>query len=204
MDIKEFATQAGRKARELDDLLRRRMPVVAGRMAQDHFQDNFRRGGFVNGGLHPWPVTRRQRSGSKLASANYGPLLSRRNHLFRSVKYVPGAYRVRVANDLPYAPLHNWGGETHPAVTDRMRRFAWARFYQSAGIRKGMSGKQKAARLRKAGADPQAQMWKRLALTRKSRLTVRVPQRQFLGESRELTEKIARRVETDIRNILNS
>ena len=28
------------------------MPVIAGRMAKDHFQDNFRQGGFVNGGLH--------------------------------------------------------------------------------------------------------------------------------------------------------
>ena len=32
-------------------MMRRKMPVMVGRMAKDHIQDNFRQGGFVNGGL---------------------------------------------------------------------------------------------------------------------------------------------------------
>ncbi len=39
--------------------MKRKMPVIAGRMAKDHFQDNFRREGFVNGGLHPWPKAKK-------------------------------------------------------------------------------------------------------------------------------------------------
>lgn len=53
MDIKDFARLVKAKRGELDTLMRRNMPVIAGRMAKDHFQDNFRKGGFVNGGLHP-------------------------------------------------------------------------------------------------------------------------------------------------------
>ena len=55
MDIKEYSKLLKAKRKELDGLMKRKMPVIAGRMAKDHFQDNFRQGGFVNGGLHPWP-----------------------------------------------------------------------------------------------------------------------------------------------------
>lgn len=52
MDIKDFTEMIKRKRDRLDSMMRRKMPVMVGRMAKDHFQDNFRQGGFVNGGLH--------------------------------------------------------------------------------------------------------------------------------------------------------
>lgn len=195
MDIKDFSALLKAKRKELDTLMRRELPVKVGRMAKDHYQDNFRKGGFVNGGLRRWPVTKRQRSGSKSAAAGYGPLLSRRNHLFSSVKYTPEDYRVRVANDVEYAPPHNWGGETRPTVTPRMRKFAWAMYYKAVGKRKkGKTGQ--------GELPPEAGMWKGLALTRKKKLKVKIPQRQFIGESTELNKQIGQTVETEIRNIL--
>ena len=207
MDIKDFAKLIERKRKELDTAMRRRMPVIAGRMAKDHFQDNFRQGGFVNGGLHPWPKARRLSSGGTDAASKYGTLLSGRNHLFSSIKYMPSDYRVTVANELVYAPIHNWGGTVSVSVTDRMRRFAWAKFYKASGrARKAATGQKKG---RKAGkkqqaANPQASFWKGLALTKKKKLDIHIPQRQFLGESEELTAKINERIEKEIRNILNS
>ena len=213
MDIKDFAKLIERKRKELDTAMRRRMPVIAGRMAKDHFQDNFRQGGFVNGGLHPWPKARRLSSGGTDAASKYGTLLSGRNHLFSSIKYMPSDYRVTVANELVYAPIHNWGGMVSVNVTDRMRRFAWAKFYKASGrARKAATGQKKG---RKAGkkqhagkkqqaANPQASFWKGLALTKKKKLAIHIPQRQFLGESKELTTKINERIEKEIRNILNS
>lgn len=91
--------------------MRRRLPVIAGRMAKDFFQNSFRISAFVNGGVHHWQTTQRQLAGGKTAASRYGPLLSSRNHLFASIKYTPSDYRVKVANDLLYAPIHNWGGE---------------------------------------------------------------------------------------------
>ena len=175
--------------------MRRELPIKVGRMAKDHYQDNFRKGGFVNGGLQHWPQTKRQNSGSKSAAAGYGPLLSRRNHLFSSVKYTPGDYCVRVANDVEYAPLHNWGGETHPTVTPRMRKFAWAMYYKAVG-------KRKKGKTRQGELPPEGGMWKGLALTRKKKLKVKIPQRQFIGESTELNKQIRQTVEAEIRNIL--
>ena len=51
--------------------------------------------------------------------------------------------------------------------------------------------------------NPEALKWKRLALTKKKKLRIRIPQRQFLGESSELSERITEKAEKEIRNILN-
>lgn len=207
MDIKDFARLIGRKRREMDTMMRRRMPVIAGRMAKDHFQDNFRQGGFVNGGLHPWPKARRLSSGGTDAASKYGTLLSGRNHLFSSIKYMPSDYRVKVADELVYAPVHNWGGTVSVTVTDRMRRFAWAKFYKAAGrARKAATAQKKSRKRTREGqaGNSQASFWKGLALTKKKKLNIRIPRRQFLGESEELTKKINERIEKEVRNILNS
>jgi phage gpG-like protein len=187
MTLNEFNRLLAQKKKELDHLMRRTLPVKVGAMANAHYQDNIRqRQGFLNNGLKEWPKTRRQQSGSKSAAANYGALLSSRMHLYRSIKYVPSAYRVKVSNDLIYAPLHNWGGTVSPTVTPKMRRFAWAKHYKEAGKDKKKDT-----------------MWKRLALTKKTKLNIRIPQRQFLGESKELTEQIRQKMDSEIHNILN-
>lgn len=206
MDIKYFSDLIKTKKKELDDLMRRRMPVIAGRMAKDHFQDNFRKGGYVDGGLHPWKNSKRQESGGTRASDNYGPLLSSRNHLFSSIKYVPGDYRVVVSNELRYAPIHNWGGTINTTVTPQMRRFAWAMYYKASGKRKkGSTSKKKgknSGKTRQAD-NPRAAFWRNLALTKKSQLSIHIPQRQFIGDSKELRRDINQRTEDEIRKILN-
>lgn len=202
MDIKDFAKRIRQKHKELDDLMRRKMPVIAGRRAKDHFQDNFRKGGFVNNGLHLWPKAGRLSSGSSAAS-NYGTLLSSRNHLFSSIKYTPSDYRVRVMNEVPYASVHNWGGKTSPTVTPKMRRFAWAMYYQAGGKSgRGTKGRKSAEKHQSKELSPEAQMWRGLALTKKTKLKVKIPQRQFIGQSRELEERIHADIEAQVESIL--
>ena len=197
MDIKDFANYTKSLKKELDELMRRQMPITAGRMAKNHFQDNFRKGGFVNGGFHPWPKTIRQSSGGVDAYSNNGPLLSGNNHLFESIKYEPGDYRVRVSNELLYAPYHNWGADI--TVTERMRKYAWHRYYEEIGGTPKAKGKEKTKGGEKTSRNS---FWKNLALTKKTKL--HIPQRQFLGESREIREQIEQRTEEEIRKIINS
>ncbi|WP_129616509.1 phage virion morphogenesis protein [Bacteroides cellulosilyticus] len=209
MDIKEFSKQIKAKRKELDDLMKRKMPVLAGRMAKDHYQDNFRQGGFVNNGLRHWKKAKRLSSGGKDAASQYGTLLSSRDHLFSSIKYVPGDYRVKISDDLIYAPVHNWGGTVSPTVTPQMRRFAWAKYYEAAGkTQKATKGKRKGKKKDSTDKEPvenaEAARWKGLALTKKKNLRIRIPKRQFIGESQELSDKIAEKTENEIRNILNS
>ncbi|MBW4755811.1 phage virion morphogenesis protein [Prevotella melaninogenica] len=200
MDIKDFSELIKSQSRDLDKLMRRQLPIKVGRMAKDHYQENFRQGGFVNRGLQKWPATRRQQSGATSAAASYGPLLSGRNHLFSSIKYMPGDYRVTVSNDLPYAAIHNQGGTISTTVTPKMRRFAWYMYYNtSERPPKGQKGKKKSSA---QSASPQAEFWRNLALTRKQKLTVKIPKRQFIGKSEELTKSINEKIEQEIINIL--
>jgi phage gpG-like protein len=207
MNLNEFNRQLAQKRRELDNLMRRKLPVKVGAMAKAHYQDNIReRQGFLNGGLQPWQKTKRQQSGGKSAAANYGALLSSRKHLYSSIKYTPSDYKVVVANDLKYAPVHNWGGTVSPTVTPKMRKFAWAMYYKVSGKKKtGTGGKKGKKRGKQTESEiPEAaKQWKALALTKKTKLNTKIPQRQFLGESKELIEQIHQTVDTEIRNVLN-
>lgn len=65
--------------------------------------------------------------------------------------------KTSVGTNVIYGPTHEMGGETHPSVTNKMRKFAWAMFFKS-------------------GDDK----WKRMALTKKSRLKIKIPARPFL------------------------
>lgn len=190
MTIDEFTRLLQAQKQAVEKLIRRELPVKVGRMAKDHFQDNFRRQGFVNGGLTPWPKTKRQLSGSDSAAAQYGALLSGRNHLFSSIIYTPGDGRVKISNGLQYAPLHNDGGWTAPTVTPAMRGHAWKMYYLKGGGQKGKP-------------DPaEADKWKALALTRKKQLHIHIPKRQFLGPSQELTQKINKQINDELEKIL--
>ena len=71
MDAKDYIKLIEAHKKELNELMRRKLPVIVGRMAKDHFQDNFRKGGFVNDGLQKWPLSKRQRSGIGSAAAQY-------------------------------------------------------------------------------------------------------------------------------------
>lgn len=190
MDPKEFSKLTQKFSRELETFVRRTAPVIVGRLAENHFRNNFRQGGFVDRELRPWPRTRRQQSGAGTAESRYGPLLSSREHLMLSVEHTTYDYGALVYNRVPYAPIHNWGGTTHPTVTPRMRRYAWWRYYAAGGGKKNGTGKT-------AGGE-EAEQWKRLALTKKKKLTVRIPQRQFLGTSARLEETIRKELENEL------
>lgn len=192
-----------RMKKEIEQLISRKLPVVAGKYAKQHFQDNFRQGGFVNGGLHPWPPAKRLSSGESGADSQYKTLMSSRNHLFSSINYTPGIAKVTIFNDVVYAAIHNEGGTVHPKITPKMRRFAWAKYYELKGRQKGTQNRTSQS----AGNQPdsgEAEKWKRLALTKKETLTINIPQRQFMGQSAELDAKISAYVEKEVLRIINS
>ena len=64
-----------------------------------------------------------------------------------------------------------------------MRRYAWAMHYKESGGVKG--------------ADT---MWKRMALTKKTKIKVKIPQRQFMGTepAPELNKKITDKMELEL------
>lgn len=87
MDAKNIQKLAERIKEEVEKEVHDRFPRKVGVIAANHFKQNFRDGGWLDGGLHPWKRTRRQDSNSP--DARYGPLTSRRNHLMRSSPSLP-------------------------------------------------------------------------------------------------------------------
>lgn len=180
----DFSNIAREIQREVMDRLPRKVAIIA----KNHFTQNFRDGGWMDGGLHPWQRTQRQQQGGP--DSQYGPLTSRRNHLMRSIQTSVQPGQVTVENPVPYAAIHNDGGDvtTHPTVTQRMRKYAWHMVYALAGKRTGGEREE---------LPREAQKWKALALTKKTRLTVHahIPQRQFMGDSKELRDKVNQEIE---------
>ena len=198
-----------RMRKEIETLISRKLPVAAGKYAKQHFQDNFLKGGFVNGGIHPWPPAKRLSSGGTGADSQYRTLLSVRKHLYSSINYTPGTAEVTIFNDVVYAEIHNEGGTVHPRITPKMRRFAWAKYYE---LSRGGKASGKGRRGAKSGsggtsggsaAPVEAEKWKALALTKKETLTIHIPQRQFMGPSSELDDRITAYVEREILRIIN-
>jgi phage gpG-like protein len=195
MDARNIDKIVGKLKDEVVREVTDRLPRKVGVIAVNQFKQNFRESGFVDGGLHPWKRTRRQ--DGKGTDARYGPLTSARNHLMSSVEAHPEPGQVTIDDPVPYAALHNEGGDitTHPSVTGRMRKYAWHKVYSLSGIRgKGKLPKE---------LPPEAQKWKGLALTPKSRITVHahIPKRQFIGDSAELRAKINNTISQSIERI---
>lgn len=200
MNVREFSRNLNAKKKEVEDLMRRKMPVMVGAMAKSHFQDNFRQGGFVNNGLKKWDPAKRIGTG-KSAKSRYGTLLSSRRHLFSNVTYSPGDGRVRVYNPVPYASAHQFGETVTVPVTPKMRRFAWAKYYEAG---KGGKSAVKGAAGGNTDISNEAGKWKGLALTKKTTLSMKMPARPMIGESAELTEKYNDKLENELLKILNS
>lgn len=197
MDAKNFEINISKLKDEVIKVVNDQLPRKVGVMAVNHFKENFRRSGFVNSGLRPWQKTKRQMSNRPGADSRYGPLTSNRNHLMSSIESHPAVGQVSIIDSVPYASIHNEGGNitTHPAVTDKMRKFAWAMTYSLSGIKSGTLPKE---------LPPEAQKWRGLALTKKSRITINahIPQRQFMGDSAELNRKIEDTIQKELSKII--
>lgn len=179
----------------------RRWPARVGEMAIAHFKKNFRDGGWNDNGLTRWKTTKRQEHGGKGAYYSYGPLQSRQANLINGFTYKAEPGRVVVANNLRYARIHNEGGTVHHRITPRMRRYAWHRFFEAAGIKRGDSPEER--RRKEAAMNDGDRFWKRLALTPKQTSVVNIPQRRFMGQSAELSRKIRDYTEEELRKIIN-
>ena len=188
------------KRAELTTFRDRRWPTRVGEMAISHFKKNFRDAGWNDGGLHPWKRTRRQEMGGKGAYYDNTPLLSGRDNLYGGFTYNIEPGRVVISNNVEYARIHNEGGSVTHRITPRMRKYAWAKFFEETGIEKGDSPEQR--KQKEANAGERSALWKRLALTPKQTSTVRIPQRRFMGKTAELEQKVKDYTEREIKKLL--
>lgn len=145
----------------------------------EEFDKNFEREAFFS---EAW--TRRK---SPVHGGRSGHLLVDEGHLRGSIRSRIQGDSVFFSSDLPYAGIHNDGGDI--IVTARMKRFFWAKFREANG---GTWG-------RKGNGGVEAEFWKMMAL-KKVGTAVRIPRRRFLGVNAEVEKIVTGIVEENLRN----
>ena len=176
-----------KQVKELLLMKDRVLPVKVGRAVRNSIRENFRKGGFYGAAWSP-PMRIEQGFDS---GPGYGTLLSGTNHLMMSTDYFPEPGRVTIQNTLVYAQIHNDGGEI--TVTKRMKQFFWSQYYKK-GLVGGMyeRGKGKKSKQKAEALSKEAEFWRNMAL-KKVGSTIKIPQRQFMGEHPEV-DRIVREI----------
>lgn len=156
------------KLAKLQKALNSTVPKRLGNDARRFFLESFRRQGWLNRGLQPWPPLKKSRTNSK-GKALAGRILKGRGLLMNSIRVLRadahGIVLVAGGQHVRYAKIHNEGGTISGMQSVRSfdRRAHMAR--TKAGMRM-----RKEAKVR--------------AFTR--RMNTRIPQRRFMGQSHEL------------------
>lgn len=151
---------------------------------KDEFDRNFEREAFFS---EAW-----QRRKSPLRPGR--AILSGQN-LRRSIRSEIKENSIVFKSDLPYAAIHNDGGEIK--VTRRMKSFFWYKYYSTTGT----FGRRKDGSLRRDKRNNQltteAEFWKCMALMRVGS-SIKIPRRRFLGNSPEVEAAVREIIEENI------
>lgn len=147
----------------------------------DEFDQNFEREAFFS---EKWA-----RRKSPVHGGRSGHLLIDTGTLRASIgSRIEGDY-VLFSTDLPYAGIHNKGGEI--VVTERMKRFFWAKYREANGGNWGRGGA--------ASNGTEAEFWKLMAL-KKVGSVIKIPRRQFLGINKDVEMIVRGIVEENLRD----
>ena len=155
--------------------LKKKAPRIVGGLAVSHFKTNFRRQGFQDrGSIKPW---KKRRSG-----ADGRAVLTQSGRLKRSIRIeriLGGTVVISAGKELKgdYAKTHNEGEDITP--TPAMRRYFWAKYFAS---------------------DKKDVFYKYMALAP----VIRIPKRQFIGDSTDLKNDIEEELFSRITTLFNS
>lgn len=149
------------------------------------FDKNFQSKSFFN---KKWAQTKHANS--------RGSLLLRTGRLRRSVNSNQRNGQINWSSNLPYASIHNDGGEI--AVTEKMKRFFWAMYYKaSGGVTYSIKTKKAANTQRNKKLSSEAEKWKAMALM-KVGTVMQIEQRQFIGWHPQVDIRIRKSINANL------
>lgn len=157
----------------------------------DEFDRNFERQGFFS---EAW---KRRKSPTRPG----GSILIDTGGLRKSIHSKSTDSSITFYSDLPYASIHNEGGEI--AVTDRMKRFFWAKYHESTGAFGRKKNGERRNDKRTIQLSTEAEFWKHMALMKVGK-TIKIPRRQFLGYSPEVEKAVTEIIEENLTEFFNS
>ena len=152
----------------------------------DEFDRNFERQGFF--------------SERKSPTRPGGAILVDTGKLRWSIKSSSTSDSIVFSSDLPYASIHNEGGEIK--VTRKMKAYFWHKYYEATGS----FGRKKNGEARKdkrtVQLSTEAGFWKLLALMKEGS-SIKIPKRQFLGASPEVEQAVREIIEENLGEYFN-
>ena len=137
------------------------LPKEAGEEARAFFMQSFIKEGFTDNSFIAWPK-RKDLLSHKLLQLSLA--------LKGSIKVTKANFKeveITAGEGLKYGAIHNEGGTITVKVTEKMRKYFWYMY-------------------KKTGDDK----YKGMALTKKEVFTIKIPKRQFMGESETLNKKL--------------
>jgi phage gpG-like protein len=158
---------------DINDLEKKITNDLAVELAEE-FDRNFERKAFFN---EKWPTTKINNS--------RGSLLNRSGNLRRSIKYSIRDGMIKFSSSLPYASVHNEGGEI--AVTQKMKSYFWAMFYKAMGGVTAKKNGEESKSKKNINLTTEAAKWKGLALMKVGH-KIKVKKRQIIGGHPEVTK----------------
>lgn len=158
----------------------------------DEFDRNFERQAFFS---EAW---QRRKSPTRPG----GSILIDSGNLRRSIRSRTTEDSITFYTDLPYAAIHNDGGEI--VVTKRMKGYFWHKYMTLAGVLQWARRKDGTMRRDKQTRQQstEAEFWKFMAL-KKEGSTIKIPRRQFLGTSPEVEQAVREIIEENITEYFN-
>lgn len=151
----------------------------------EEFDLNFERQGFF---AEKWQRRRSPLRGDKTILVDSGALR-------RSIRSRSDENSITFYSDLPYAAIHNEGGEIR--VTEKMKRYFWYRYYSATVA----FGRKKDGSLRKdrrnERLNTEAEFYRHMALMKVGK-TVKIPRRRFLGYAPEVEKTVREIIENNL------
>lgn len=138
------------------------VPREVAEKARAFFLMSFIKQGFTDYSFMAWPKHNSDATNKLLQQS-----LALKNSIEIDGKPTMSRIAISAGKGVPYAAIHNAGGTINVRVTDKMRKFFWAMWYRT-----------------------EDKQWKYMALTKKSSFMIRIPKRQYIGESAELMKRI--------------
>lgn len=182
MSTPDFSRLVNTRLQELLQLTQRKLPTKVGVKVKNSIRQNFRQGSFY--GTEPWKQPLRT---SVFKGSPYRPLTSDRNNLMMSIDYIPSPGRVTIRTLVPYAAIHNDGGEI--TVTKKMKGYFWHKYHEAGGYK----SKEMTA---------EAQFWRNMAV-KKVGSKITIPKRQFMGEHPEVNKIINETIDKELYEFAN-
>lgn len=162
--------------------------------AKTFFKECFVNGGWTGNNFQAW-------KGSKNPFGR--KLMYNEGNLMNSIRTIQESEnRVETGTSMTHAAIHNSGGTI--TVTKKMKGWWWMKFAEVADVPIKENGRYD---WKKAKRNPKADFCKRMAMMKEGS-KVKIPQRQFIGESATLMQQfddwVKNTVETTIKNDLNT